>query len=363
MQHQHRDRVVSRDLMCFNDDSKLSPAAAMTSSNESEVGTPPPPKKVVARYQNVSLASSPSAAASDMTRDAESNRENVFQLQDKKGESQVEAATVTTFNNKPSIKEDMASLVLSGGCVMSDSTNWRPQPAIPPAMIVHHHHHHFYPVPSSSSPPAPPPVVRFPPPPPPPVPEVSHTYGNLSHVHRVLSLNKQMLEECGWYYGSINWAQSTELLTKTTEGTFLVRDSADSRFLYSLSVQRKPQDGPTSVRIHFSQGKFRLDADEAIEHLMPTFDSVLDLVKHYCQLSETETGGSKDCAKSHVWIDNTGQLYSPICLRKPLLKEVPSLAHCARLAVHQSLKSQDKLRDLHLPFTITRYLNDYPHVM
>jgi len=349
MQHHLRIRVLlSRDLMCFND-GKLSPAA-MTSSNESEVGTPPPPKKVVARYQNVSLASS---SASDTTA---AETESVFQLQDKKAESQ-EAAPI-----KPLAKEDMASLVLSGGCVinMSDPTEWRPQA---PPVIVHHHHHHFYPVPSS---PPPPPVPTFRNPPDGlrgNVLNSSHTYGNLSHVHRVLSRNKQMLEECGWYYGSINWAQSTELLSKTTEGTFLVRDSADSRFLYSLSVQRKPQDGPTSVRIHFSLGKFRLDADEAIEHLMPTFNSVLDLVKHYCQLSENENGGSKDCAKSHVWIDNTGQLYSPICLRKPLFKEVPSLAHCARLAVHQSLKSQDKLRELHLPFTITTYLSDYPHVM
>ena len=54
-----------------------------------------------------------------------------------------------------------------------------------------------------------------------------------------------------------------------------------SRFLYSLSVQRGPDEGPTSVRIHFSQGKFRLDAEDKIQHLMPAFKSVVDLVEYY----------------------------------------------------------------------------------
>merc|ERR1712008_670184 len=91
----------------------------------------------------------------------------------------------------------------------------------------------------------------------------------LSNIHQCLNVNKQLLEQCGFYYGAINWSQSTELLRRTSEGTFLVRDSSDSRFLYTLSVQRKPEDGPTSVRIHFAYGKFRLDADEQIEDLMP----------------------------------------------------------------------------------------------
>merc|ERR1711996_92222 len=104
----------------------------------------------------------------------------------------------------------MASLVLSGGCVVNlvDSTDWRPQPPSP--VVVHHHHHHFYPVPAAASSPPPPAAAvqqRFPRPP--AIIQSSHTYRNLnlSDVHRVLSLNKQMLEECGWYYGSINWAQ------------------------------------------------------------------------------------------------------------------------------------------------------------
>jgi hypothetical protein len=297
-------------------------------------------------------------------------------------------------NSSASMASSTASLVLSGGCVinlMSASTENQ-------VINVHHHHHHHFdnvsgkmttlttssselpgsnPVRKSQSSSRPPALL--------PLSSSSNDndisspqqqnisdltvenirnhqnqnfYVNLSNIARCLNMNKYLLEQCGFYYGAINWSQSTELLRKTSEGTFLVRDSSDSRFLYTLSVQRTPEDGPTSVRIHFAKGKFRLDADEKIEKLMPTFDSILDLVKHYCSLSQSER------AKSHIWVDNvTGNLYSPICLRKPLKKEVSTLAHTARLAVNQSLKSQTLLPELNLPNRITNYLGEYPHEM
>merc|ERR1712018_746970 len=181
---------------------------------------------------------------------------------------------------------------------------------------------------------------------------------NLRQIHEILRLNKLKLEESGWYYGQMTWVQSTALLKNTPEGTFLVRDSSDPRFLYSLSVQRGPDEGPTSVRIHFSQGKFRLDAEDKIQHLMPSFTSVVDLVEHYSSQHKS--------AKSHVWIDMGGQISPSIWLKGPLLKKVPTLAHSARLTVHQNLESQqhqleDMQRLFKLPYLLTRYLQEYPH--
>ena len=180
-----------------------------------------------------------------------------------------------------------------------------------------------------------------------------------------LAQNKDLLRQSGWYFGTQSSQQSTELLKETPEGTFLVRDSADSRFHFSLSVQRSQEDGPTSVRIYFGQGKFRLDAEENIVHKMPTFDSVLNLVFYYCQINQKSCKSAKKShQQSHVWIDvNAGELYSPICMKQPLRKEVPSLAHSARLAVHRSLKSQARIHELKLPKKITQYLREYPHVL
>merc|ERR1719512_46638 len=155
----------------------------------------------------------------------------------------------------------------------------------------------------------------------------------------------------------MTWIQSTALLKSTPEGTFLVRDSSDPRFLYTLSVQRGPDEGPTSVRIHFSDGKFRLDAEDKIQNLMPAFTSVVDLVEHYSRQHKS--------AKSHIWIDMGGQISPSIWLKAPLLKKVPTLAHSARLTVHQNLESQqhqleDMQRLFKLPYLLTRYLQEYP---
>ena len=87
-------------------------------------------------------------------------------------------------------------------------------------------------------------------------------------------------------------------------------------------MQRKAKDGPTSVRIHFSNGKFRLDADEKIQHKMPTFDSVCELVQFY--RADQQADGAKS-QSNHVWVDTKGQLYDPICLRQPLMKQVLTL--------------------------------------
>lgn len=370
-------------------------------------------------YQNVTLAGTPLAASkydgyplsnhlatsSSQFRGSHSQSSNLFQLEDKKAESQsktkkhhehlllqhgsrIEAAAAS---DSTELTSSTASL-LSGGCVINLMST-------APVITVHHHHHHHFDdnngqmttlttlspeIPSSnlatSSPTrleSRPKSVALPTPAPSSLPQIQSSTNvtqtlapslrnlqsnrnanvRLSNIHQCLLVNKQLLERCGFYYGAINWSQSTELLRRTSEGTFLVRDSSDSRFLYTLSVQRKPEDGPTSVRIHFAYGKFRLDADEQIEDLMPKFDSVLDLVNYYTSLSQNNR------AKSHIWIDRSGTLYSPICLKRPLRKEVPSLAHAARVAVHQSLKSQDLLPELKLPNQISNFLSKYPHGM
>lgn len=70
-----------------------------------------------------------------------------------------------------------------------------------------------------------------------------------------------------------------EILESAQPGAFIIRDSADPRFLYSLSVQT--ERGPTSVRLTYRNGKFSLDADEKLAELLPKFDSVIRLIEHY----------------------------------------------------------------------------------
>jgi len=161
------------------------------------------------------------------------------------------------------------------------------------------------------------------------------------------------------------------LLQNTAEGTFLVRDSQDPRFLYSLSVQR-PKEGPTSVRIQFNNGKFSLDAEDRIRDLMPRFDSVGELAQHYVSL------GSKHSSPKEVFIDHNleeRRISSPIILRQPLYKSPPTLAHFSRLTINRSLATKqtkqassvlkekvekEKMKTLKLPPKLQEFLKMYP---
>ncbi|XP_044759453.1 suppressor of cytokine signaling 2-like isoform X2 [Coccinella septempunctata] len=168
----------------------------------------------------------------------------------------------------------------------------------------------------------------------------------------------------GWYYEGITYQQSHELLKNAEVGTFLVRNSSDPRFLFSLSVQT--ERGPTSVRLYYQQGFFRLDAQPHLLAAMPMFPCVLALVEHY-------VNQSKLCKNSsQVWVDFTGKWYSPIVLERPLRKnqEPPSLKHLARIAINRELKLSTKPKvafltpphaQLELPKSLTAYLEEYPY--
>jgi len=162
------------------------------------------------------------------------------------------------------------------------------------------------------------------------------------------------------------------LLQNTAEGTFLVRDSQDPRFLYSLSVQRS-KEGPTSVRIHFNNGKFSLDAEERIRELMPRFDSVGELVEHYVALND------KHSSSKEVFVDQKVEerkILTPIILHQPLFKKPPSLAHFSRLSINRSMAAKryntqasvltkqeaenDEMKTLKLPPKLLEFLKNYP---
>jgi len=191
-------------------------------------------------------------------------------------------------------------------------------------------------------------------------------------VAEVLRISQTELEQCCWYYGSLSWQESSMLLQNTAEGTFLVRDSQDPRFLYSLSVQRS-KEGPTSVRINFNNGKFSLDAEERIRELMPRFNSVGELVEHYVSL------GEKHSSSKEVFIDQKleeRKIHSPIILRQPLFKKPPTLAHFSRIAINRSMASKraslqasvitkqavenDEMKTLKLPPKLLEFLKSYP---
>ena len=180
----------------------------------------------------------------------------------------------------------------------------------------------------------------------------------------VLARCRAQLAECGWYHGRLSWQQSRALLAAAEEGTFLVRDSQDPRFLYSLSLARAPEDdGPTSIRILFARGKFSLDADDRIRQLMPQFESVAALVSYYASLPPQQRSGTAAASSWSPW----GCPSSRLLIRRPLYAAPPRLAHCARLVINRRLQAASKLSapltseavPLQLPPKLLEYLHNY----
>ncbi|XP_060521746.1 suppressor of cytokine signaling 2-like isoform X2 [Cylas formicarius] len=172
------------------------------------------------------------------------------------------------------------------------------------------------------------------------------------------------LRQSGWYYEGITFQESHEFLKYTQVGTFLIRNSSDPRFLFSLSVQT--ERGPTSVRLHYINGYFRLDAQTHLQAVMPVFPSVIDLIQHYVR----QVRVVKD--NMQVWVDAHGKWYSSIHLDRPLRKrdEPSSLKHLARLSIHKTIQSTGRPRipklpaphtQLELPTSLITYLSEYPH--
>ncbi|KAL0106438.1 hypothetical protein PUN28_016271 [Cardiocondyla obscurior] len=176
------------------------------------------------------------------------------------------------------------------------------------------------------------------------------SWGLDSDVNRLRDI-KRLLQICGWYHEGISWQQSENLLKDASIGRWLMRDSSDSRYTFAISV--KTSRGPASIRVHYFLEQFRLDAAPKLALAMPFFDCPIKMLEYYIEYSKR-----MDEHRREVWVDFSGQLYSQIYLTKPLVKEVRSLSHLARLAVNRS-----KLPIEHLPLLIKNYIKEYPYTL
>jgi len=151
----------------------------------------------------------------------------------------------------------------------------------------------------------------------------------MSARQKLVAQNHQLLKDCTWYHGKLTWQEADHALNRMPCGTFLLRDSQSGNCEYSLSVKHTDY-GPTSIRINFTEGKFRLDSDGFVK--MPGFNSIPDLVMFYYSSHHNNKQG--------VTSSQAMQAENPITLVKPLHKNTPKLTHLARLAINTLLHRQ-----------------------
>lgn len=82
-----------------------------------------------------------------------------------------------------------------------------------------------------------------------------------------LGRSMQCLQEGCFYYPELDSESARALLEKAPEGTFLVRDSSDAKFLFAITV--KTARGATSVRIQYYKGFFQLDCEDQMKRKLP----------------------------------------------------------------------------------------------
>ena len=182
----------------------------------------------------------------------------------------------------------------------------------------------------------------------------------------------RLLSECGFYYGRMTIDEATERLSRWPVGAFLLRDSSDRRYLFSLSVQTCR--GTTSIRMSYRSGLFRLDCSSEQEHLMPTFDCPLRLVTHYVRLcsgaSPTSTAaGVRRNRHSYVLLETSGRRDTPVLLIQPYRERPPSLSQLCRRTIQRALYcggAGDSGRDnavdrLQLQPSLKSYLKQFPY--
>lgn len=56
--------------------------------------------------------------------------------------------------------------------------------------------------------------------------------------------------QCGWYWGPLNWDEAETTLADKSEGSFLVRDSSDDRYILSLSFRCQDRVHHTRIEHH-----------------------------------------------------------------------------------------------------------------
>lgn len=166
-----------------------------------------------------------------------------------------------------------------------------------------------------------------------------------------IALAMKDLKNTGWYWGRLTANEAKEILQDASEGTFLVRDSSQRDYLFTISAMTSA--GPTNLRIEYKHGKFKLDSVVLVKPKLKQFDSVVHLVEHYVQLSRTGVKPPPD-SQSSAPTNSTVQLL----LTKPVYTATPPLQHLCRIAINRSTR---RVQDLPLPNRLKDYLTDYAY--
>ncbi|XP_075310547.1 suppressor of cytokine signaling 7-like isoform X2 [Odontesthes bonariensis] len=157
------------------------------------------------------------------------------------------------------------------------------------------------------------------------------------------------LEKCGWYWGPMNWEDAEMKLKGKPDGSFLVRDSSDPRYILSLSF--RSQGVTHHTRMEHYRGTFSLWCHPKFEDRC---HSVVEFIER--AIMHSKNGKFLYFLRSRV----PGLPPTPVQLLYPVSRfsSVKSLQHLCRFCIRQLVRI-DHIQELPLPTSLIAYLRKF----